>query len=100
MWSRENRERYDRSHLRYESDLSDEEWAEVGPLIPPAKLGGNKRSVDIREVVNGVMYILSTGCQWRAIPKELPPRPGAQSTTTSSDGPMTEPWSGCTTRFM
>jgi transposase len=74
MWSRENRERYDRSHLRYESDLSDEEWAEVGPLIPPAKLGGNKRSVDIREVVNGVMYILSTGCQWRAIPKDLPPR--------------------------
>ena len=74
MWSRENRERYDRSHLRYESDLSDEEWAEVGPLIPPAKPGGNKRSADIREVVNGVMYILSTGCQWRAIPKDLPPR--------------------------
>ena len=74
MWSRENRERYDRSHLRYESDLGDEEWAEVGPLIPPAKPGGNKRSVDIREVVNGVMYILSTGCQWRAIPKDLPPR--------------------------
>jgi putative transposase len=74
MWSRENREHYDRSHLRYESDLGDEEWAEVGPLIPPAKPGGNKRSVDIREVVNGVMYILSTGCQWRAIPKDLPPR--------------------------
>src|SRR4029077_4996218 len=47
---------------------------EVAPLIPPAKPGGNKRSVDIREVVNGLMYILSTGCQWRAIPKDLAPR--------------------------
>ena len=74
MWTRENRDRYDRSQLRYESDLSDAEWSEVGPLIPPAKPGGNKRTVDIREVTNGVMYILSTGCQWRAIPKDLPPR--------------------------
>ena len=43
-------------------------------MIPPAKRGGNKRSVDLREVVNGLMYVLSTGCQWRAIPKDLPPR--------------------------
>jgi len=74
MWTPENRRRYDRSGLRYESDLTDDEWAEVAPLIPPAKPGGNKRSVDIREVVNGLMYILSTGCQWRAIPKDLAPR--------------------------
>lgn len=74
MWSKENRARYDRSRLRYESDLTDAEWAEVEPLIPPAKPGGNKRTVDIRQVVNGVMYVLSTGCQWRAIPKDLPPR--------------------------
>ena len=74
MWTQENRQRYDRSHLRYESDLSDEEWCEVGPLIPPAKPGGNKRSVDIREVVNGVMYVLGTGCQWHAMPKDLPPK--------------------------
>lgn len=64
---------YDRGHLRYPSDLTDPEWALVGPLIPPAKRGGNKRTVDIREVVNGLMYVLSTGCQWRAIPKDLPP---------------------------
>jgi transposase len=43
-------------------------------LIPPAKRGGNKRKVNLREVVNGLMYVLSTGCQWRAIPKDLPPR--------------------------
>jgi transposase len=46
----------------------------VEPLIPTAKRGGNRRHVDVREVVNGLMYILSTGCQWRAIPKDLPPR--------------------------
>ena len=49
----ENRRRYDRSKLRYPSDLTDEEWALVEPLIPPAKRGGNKRHVDVREVVNG-----------------------------------------------
>ena len=43
-------------------------------MIPPAKRGGNRRHVDVREVMNGIMYILSTGCQWRAIPKDLPPR--------------------------
>src|ERR1700678_2966469 len=74
MWTKENRRRYDRSGLRYESDLTDDEWAEIAPLIPPAKPGGNKRSVNLREVVNGLMYILSTGCQWRAIPKDLAPR--------------------------
>ena len=74
MWTLENRGRYDRSRLRYPSDLTDEEWALVGPLIPPAKRGGNKRTVDVREVVNGLMYVLSTGCQWAAIPKDLPPR--------------------------
>jgi transposase len=74
MWTRENRRRYDRSRLRYETDLSDEEWAEIAPLIPPAKPGGNRRSVNLGEVVNGLMYILDTGCQWRAIPKDLAPR--------------------------
>jgi transposase len=74
VWTSENRCRYDRRHLRYESDLTEVEWSEVGPLIPPAKRGGNRRTVDIRQVTNGVMYILSTGCQWRAIPKDLPPR--------------------------
>jgi transposase len=74
MWTMQNRSRYDRSQLRYPSDLTDAEWAHVAPLIPPAKPGGNKRSIDVREVMNGIMYILSTGCQWRALPKDLPPK--------------------------
>jgi transposase len=74
MWTAENRARYDRDSLRYPSDLTEEEWAHVKPLIPAAKKGGNKRTVDIRQVLNGIMYVLSTGCQWRYIPKDLPPR--------------------------
>src|SRR5665647_724329 len=74
MWTSQNRARYDRSKLRYPSDLTDEEWGLVEPLIPPGRRGGGKRTVIMREVVNGLMYILSTGCQWRALPKDLPPK--------------------------
>ena len=74
MWTPENRGLYDRGKLRYPSDVTDEEWAHIAPLIPPARHGGRKRSVDVREVVNGLIYILSTGCQWRATPRDLPPR--------------------------
>ena len=74
MWTNENRAHYDRSGLRYPSDVTDAEWELVSPLIPPARRGGGKRKVNMREVVNGLMYVLSTGCQWRAIPKDLPPK--------------------------
>ena len=74
MWTAENRPLYDRDKLRYPSDLTDAEWQHIGPLLPPAKRGGGKRTVDMREMVNGLMYVLSTGCQWRYIPKDLPPR--------------------------
>ena len=74
MWTVENRPRYDRSKLRYPSDVTDAEWLVLKPLIPKARRGGNRRHVDEREVIDGLMYILSTGCQWRAIPKDLPPR--------------------------
>lgn len=74
MWTAENRRDYERTGLRYPSDLTDAEWALAAPLIPPAKRGGRKRTVDVREVLNGIFYVLSTGCQWRALPKDLPPR--------------------------
>ena len=74
MWTVENRARYNRDRLRYPSDVTDEEWRLIEPLIPPAKRGGGKRTSDMREVLNGLMYVLSTGCQWRAIPKDLPPK--------------------------
>jgi hypothetical protein len=77
---------------------ADDEWGLVEPVIAPGKTGGGKRTVIMREVVNGLMYILSTGCQWRAIPKDLPPR--SRSTTTSICGHTTARWNESTTRFM
>jgi transposase len=74
MWTKEARIRHDRSKLRYPSDLTDDEWELVAPLIPPAKRGGRKREKDERELVNGIMYVLSTGCPWRYVPKDLPPK--------------------------
>jgi transposase len=74
MWTAANRPKYNRDKLRYPSDLTDEEWSHIEPLIPPAKHGGRRREVKVREVLNGIMYVLSTGCQWRYIPKDLPPR--------------------------
>jgi transposase len=74
MWKPEHRQAASRNGLRYPSDLTDAEWAIVEPMIPPAKGGGRRRSVNVREVLNGVFYILWTGCQWKALPKDLPPK--------------------------
>ena len=74
MWTAETRARYDRRGLRYPSDLSDVEWGLIAPMIPPAKRGGRRREVDVREVVNGLLYVLETGCPWRHLPKDFPPK--------------------------
>ena len=74
MWTSDERRTYERPKLRYPSDLTDEEWSLVEPFIPPARRGGRRRTVDVREVVNGILYVLATGCQWRALPTDLPAR--------------------------
>jgi transposase len=74
MWTKETRGRYDRRGLRYPSDLTDADWALLAPLIPPAKRGGRRREVDVREVINGLLYVLETGCPWRHLPKDFPPK--------------------------
>jgi hypothetical protein len=62
MWKLEHRRAAERRGLRYPSDLTDAEWALVD--IPPAKRGGRRREVNVREVLNAIFYVLSTGCQW------------------------------------
>ncbi len=57
----------------YKSDLRDPEWALIKPLIPPAKKGGRPRTVDMREILNGMFYVLKTGCSWEMLPNDLPP---------------------------
>ncbi len=68
MWTTENRALYERKTERYPSDLTDEEWNLVEPHLPP------KRKVSRREVLNGILYVLTAGIQWRAMPKDLPPK--------------------------
>lgn len=58
---------------RYPSDLTDQEWALVEPLLPAAKPAGRPRTTDLREVLNALFYLDRTGCQWRALPKDFPP---------------------------
>src|SRR6516225_7892100 len=62
----------------YPSDLTDEQWALLEPHIPPCKHGGRKRVVDIRRVVNGILYRNKSGCQWRMLPKDFPPWGGGR----------------------
>jgi len=57
----------------YPSDLTEEQWALLEPFLPPPKPGGRPRSVDLREVVNAMLYLLRTGCPWRSLPHDLPP---------------------------
>jgi putative transposase len=61
------------SRNAYPSDLSDAQWAHLAPLLPPEQPGGRPRTVDLREVVNGILYRLREGCTWRALPHDLPP---------------------------
>ena len=79
MWKPEHRVAAERRGLRYPSDLTDAEWALVEPSIPPAKHGGRHRAVNVREVLNAIFYVLSTGCQWQALPKDLPPKSTAHN---------------------
>ncbi|MCG3138714.1 MAG: hypothetical protein HJJLKODD_02582 [Phycisphaerae bacterium] len=58
---------------RYPSDLTNEQWVIIERLIPPAEPGGRHRSVNMREVLNGIIYLLRTGCSWRQLPHDFPP---------------------------
>ena len=97
MWTHENRPKYNRDHLRYPSDLTDDEWAYVEPLLPPAKPGGGKRRTDMRAVMNGVMYILApvaNGATFRRIFRRA-----ARCTTISFGGGAIACWIAFITRF-
>jgi putative transposase len=77
-WTEITRKYYRREGLRYASDLNDEEWALIEPFMPERYRLGRPRKVDLRAVVNALLYISMTGCQWRALPKEFPPRSTVQ----------------------
>lgn len=72
-WNRTTRKDYKRDGRRYESDVTDKEWALVEPMIPKQGRLGRPRKTDLREVFNAIQYVLATGCQWRALPSDFPP---------------------------
>ena len=57
----------------YPTDMTDVQWEAMSRLIPPAKDGGRPREVDMRSLLNGLFYLVRTGCAWRMLPKEYPP---------------------------
>ena len=77
-WTEITREQYRRDHLRYASDTTDAEWQLLSPFLPGASRVGRPREVDLRAVMDAILYILATGCQWRALPKDFPPRSTVQ----------------------
>lgn len=72
-WTKTTRAHYQREGLRYASDLKDAEWRLLRRLLPPPHHLGRPRTTDLRRVVEAILYILSSGCQWRALPREFPP---------------------------
>src|SRR5215468_6794050 len=82
MWTKKNRRRYERRGLRYESDLTDEEYALIEQFLPA------ERSISRRSLVNGILYILTTGCQWRQLPKDFPPKARRMTTLSSCIAPV------------
>src|SRR6516225_12160016 len=73
MWTEITRRKYQREGQRYASDLTDAEWALIEPHMPPAKRLGRPRETELRDVLDAILYIARTGCQWRMLPKEFPP---------------------------
>lgn len=56
----------------YSSDLNDDQWNAIAPLIPSAKPGGRPRTVDMREILNAIFYVVRSGCAWRLLPHDMP----------------------------
>jgi putative transposase len=77
-WTKTTREQYRRDHLHYASDTTDAEWLLLSFFLPSRCRIGRPREVDLRAVMNAILYILATGCQWRALPKDFPPRSTVQ----------------------
>ena len=72
-WTELTRRQYERDCARYTSDLTDAEWAVIAPFLPPRRKTGRPRTTELRDVLDAILYIATTGCQWRMLPRDFPP---------------------------
>ena len=91
MWTNDNRGQYERKCVGYPSDLVDEEWALVERHLPPARRGRRHPAADRRRVLDAILYVLTTGCQWRQLPKDFPAKSTVHDyfVAWQSDGTLT-----------
>ena len=73
VWTKITRPYYDRHGIRYASDMTEREWSQIKPFMPKRRRMGRPRTTDLREVMNAILYMASTGCQWALLPKDFPP---------------------------
>ncbi len=72
-WTELTRRQHARKADKYASDMTDAEWSLIAPLMPPSKITGRPRTTDLRDVFDAILYIATTGCQWRMLPNDFPP---------------------------
>ena len=73
MWTPTTRKKHNRKANRYQTDVTDEEWRVIEPHLPAAKGTGRPRAWPMREIINGIFYVMRAGCPWRLLPSDLPP---------------------------
>ncbi len=73
MWTPTTRQQHSRPVARYQTDLTDAEWRVIVPHLPKPCATGRPREWPMREIINGIFYVMRAGCPWRLLPKDLPP---------------------------
>jgi transposase len=73
MWTPATRQQHSRPVTRYQTDLTDAEWRVIAPHLPKPCATGRPREWPMREIINGIFYVMRAGCSWRLLPNDLPP---------------------------
>jgi transposase len=92
MWTPTTRQQHSRPITRYQTDLTDAEWRVIVPHLPEPRATGRPRAWPMREIVNGIFYVMRAGCPWRLLPNDLPP--WGRFTADSPPGATTGPLNG------
>jgi transposase len=87
MWTPTTRQQHSRTVTRYQTDLTDAEWLVIAPHLPKPGATGRPREWPMREIINGIFYVMRAGCPWRLLPNDLPP--WGRFTAGSPSGAMT-----------